>query len=295
MAEPAMDPNNPPADPPQDPPADPPQDPNNPPADPPQDPPADPPQDPDLLGDPDPPADPPQDPPQDPNALRAEETYEDGSWKDQHGNVHQPEPADPNRPEWLPEKFKSPEDLAEAYKNLEKKLGEKGSEHQVPEQYDLKIPEGLNMQEVDEEDQKFFKENGFSNEQAQAFLDYVGEGLMPQIQQATTEAQMERLGRQWDMDPNDTAFKQRLGELKKWADENLPESVVNDLRKSANGVSAMFQMMQGKMSFAGDEGPGQQGLTQAEIDSLVADPRYGQDEAYTQYVEQQVRQANREK
>jgi hypothetical protein len=231
----------------------------------------------------------------DPNAPRAEKTFEDGSWQDQHGNVHQPEPADPDRPEWLPEKFNSPEDMAEAYKQLEKKLSEKGPDQKVPDQYELQVPEGLGMSDVDEEDQKFFRENGFSNEQAQAFLDYVGEGLMPQIQKATTEAQTERLGRQWDMDPNSDAFKQRLGELKKWADDNLPESVVNDLRKSANGVSAMFQMMQGKMSFAGEEGPGQQGLTQAEIDSMVSDSRYGQDEAYTQYVEEQVRRANREK
>ena len=30
-------------------------------------------------------------------------------------------PADPNRPEWLPEKFSSPEDMAKAYSELEKK------------------------------------------------------------------------------------------------------------------------------------------------------------------------------
>jgi hypothetical protein len=34
-------------------------------------------------------------------------------------------PADPNRPAWLNEKFKSPEDLAKAYEELEKKLGSK--------------------------------------------------------------------------------------------------------------------------------------------------------------------------
>lgn len=33
-------------------------------------------------------------------------------------------PADPSRPQWLPEKFKSPEDLARAYGELEKKLGQ---------------------------------------------------------------------------------------------------------------------------------------------------------------------------
>ena len=38
--------------------------------------------------------------------------------------AQEPEAA-PERPEWLPEKYKSPEDLAKAYKELESKLGKK--------------------------------------------------------------------------------------------------------------------------------------------------------------------------
>ena len=34
----------------------------------------------------------------------------------------EPTQEDNNRPEWLPEKFKSAEDLADAYRNLEKRL-----------------------------------------------------------------------------------------------------------------------------------------------------------------------------
>lgn len=37
------------------------------------------------------------------------------------------EPTDPSRPAWLPEKFKSPEDMANAYKELETKLGSNAS------------------------------------------------------------------------------------------------------------------------------------------------------------------------
>ena len=33
------------------------------------------------------------------------------------------EQTEDNRPEWLPEKFKSPEDMASAYSELEKKMG----------------------------------------------------------------------------------------------------------------------------------------------------------------------------
>lgn len=40
-------------------------------------------------------------------------------------------PDAPERPDWLPEKFKSPEQMAEAYANLESKLGGQQQEEQV--------------------------------------------------------------------------------------------------------------------------------------------------------------------
>ena len=40
-------------------------------------------------------------------------------------------PDAPERPDWLPEKFKSPEQMAEAYANLESKLGGQKQEEQV--------------------------------------------------------------------------------------------------------------------------------------------------------------------
>lgn len=42
-----------------------------------------------------------------------------------------------DRPEWLPEKFKDPEDLAKAYSELEKKLGSRTSEPEVTADDDL--------------------------------------------------------------------------------------------------------------------------------------------------------------
>ena len=38
-----------------------------------------------------------------------------------------------DRPEWLPEKFKSPEDMANAYSELEKKMGQGTNEEQSAE------------------------------------------------------------------------------------------------------------------------------------------------------------------
>jgi hypothetical protein len=44
-----------------------------------------------------------------------------------------PEGVEPPRPEWLPQKFKSAEDLAKAYQELEKKIGGQNPEAPAPE------------------------------------------------------------------------------------------------------------------------------------------------------------------
>lgn len=248
----------------------------------------------DLLGSEEPAAEQPA--PETPTAEEqpeAVETYGDGSWKDAEGNVHPPAPKDGDRPEWLPEKFKTPEDMAEAYRNLEKKQSER-PDHKVPEKYEVEVPEALGG-ELDEEDVAFFKDAGFTNDQAQKFLTWLSDAAVPEIRAATTEAQMERLGRSWDMDPQSESFKKRMGELRGWAQENLDPEVVKSLRRSADGVHAMFRMMEQGLTAgapAGSGGSQATTLTQAQIDSMVADPRYQTDEAYRQEVERKVKEAN---
>ena len=46
----------------------------------------------------------------------------------------QTQASEPQRPEWLPEKFKTAEDLAKSYTELEKKIT-----NRVPEQYDFSV------------------------------------------------------------------------------------------------------------------------------------------------------------
>lgn len=45
----------------------------------------------------------------------------------------QPTPGGDQRPEWLPEKFKTPEQMAQAYAELERRLGGQGNEEKAPE------------------------------------------------------------------------------------------------------------------------------------------------------------------
>ena len=74
-----------------------------------------------------------------------------------------------DRPEWLPEKFKKPEDLAKSYAELEKTLREKGK--LPPEKYEFEETYGLQEDELTEFSD-FAKEAGLTNAQADAVMKY---------------------------------------------------------------------------------------------------------------------------
>ncbi len=72
-----------------------------------------------------------------------------------------------NRPEWLPEKFKTGEDLSKSYKELEKKLG---AHVGAPENYEMAIEEGLEDYSITSDDPfatdfaKVLKEGGINQD-----------------------------------------------------------------------------------------------------------------------------------
>ena len=88
-----------------------------------------------------------------------------------------------DRPEWLPEKFKSPEDMANAYSELEKKLGagakeqeqEEGETTDEEEQPDDNTKEDTNTNDVIVEASKeFFENDGVISEETYKNLAKIG-------------------------------------------------------------------------------------------------------------------------
>jgi len=57
-----------------------------------------------------------------------------------------------DRPEWLPEKFKSPEDMAKAYSELERKLGSRNTTQEENVEQSDEEPEGQNVDDASEGD-----------------------------------------------------------------------------------------------------------------------------------------------
>lgn len=211
------------------------------------------------------------------------------------------------RPQWLPEKFKTPEDLAKAYSELEKKQG------QAPKPADTPAPTtdqaaqvaqkaGLDLQALSKEYQenngklteaslKKLETAGLSREQVASYI--AGQqALASQLGSALTE-----------MAGGEDVMKAVL----KWAETNLSKEEIaaynsaldtNNVaasRLAMGGVLARYQSAVGRDGqFVNTEGaPGSQSGAQpftsrTQITTAMRDPRYESDPAYRKEVERRV-------
>ena len=185
------------------------------------------------------------------------------------------------RPEWLPEKFNTPEDLVNSYSSLESKLG-KGQEElreaimgeieaeafaNRPEAAgDYTLPEGADDLASDPNVEwwaNFAWENGFSQEEFEEGLSrFLPDG--PDL-----DAELQKLG--------DNA-NARIETVALWAQKNIPETLQDEvmrLGETADGI----QLLEHLMSSMNDESIGGQdsmvsGLSKSDLETMMRDPRY---------------------
>ena len=159
------------------------------------------------------------------------------------------------RPEWLPEKFKTPEDLVSSYSHLESKLGKSDEDlrasikdelHQEQWQDrpatvgDYQLPESLNEEEAVDNDllnwwAQFSYDNGYGQEKFEAGIQKYAEAVnagMPNL-----EEEHKNLGDNADA---------RIEAVRLWADQFFDEAqyeAVERLGQSAAGIEALERIM----------------------------------------------------
>lgn len=186
-----------------------------------------------------------------------------------------------SRPEWLPEKFNTPEDLVNSYSSLESKLG-KGQEElresimneieseafaNRPEKSgDYTLPEGMDELATDPNVEwwsNFAWENGFSQ-------DEFNEGLSRMMpEQPNLDAEIEKLG--------DNA-NARIEAVALWSQKNLPEQFGPEIMRMGETAEGV-QLLEHIMNTISDENVGGDaqavaGLTQDDLNTMMRDPRY---------------------
>ncbi len=145
------------------------------------------------------------------------------------------------RPPWLPEKFNSAEDMANAYSELEKKLGQPASEEQQQEEEPQQTeetenendkPEAGNYNEaVVEASQEFHENDGQLSEETYQKLEKVGlprdlvdsyaEGMAALAEKQQTEL--------------DTLTQGNYESMVEWANENLKQEELNAINATVTG------------------------------------------------------------
>jgi len=213
--------------------------------------------------------------------------------------------GDSDRPEWLPEKFNSAEDMAKAYSELETKLSgndaPQASEVQNMSQDDVaeKLDDaGLNFDAFAEE----FIENGTLSDEAynaleeanipKEFVDSWLEGQQVLVEQTRSEVF------------NMVGGEEQYSEIITWASNNLPEHEIDAFNAAietgdkslamlvVQGLSAKYQatngvepsLVQGQASTS--VGGSYQSV--AEVKAAMSDPRYSSDPAYRKTVAEKL-------
>jgi len=212
------------------------------------------------------------------------------------------------RPEWLPDKFGSAQEMAQAYKSLEQKLS--GSQEEV-EQYQMTEEQAQETQEIQEQSTsqvyQLLDERGLDFQTFQDEMNETG-GLSDGAYEALEEVGIQRgMVNTWidgqnakaeqniDQLYNLTGGTESYNRMLQWADDNLHPSEAEAFNKqidnldvtaelAVTGLFARYQQSEGAMPslMSGDTNvsiePRYDSL--AQITSAMSDPRYETDPAY---------------
>lgn len=193
----------------------------------------------------------------------------------------------PARPEWLPEKFKTPEDLAKSYSELQSKLGAKDEDLRKliieeiqneafadrPENVgDYKLPDSIESEDaVDNELLKWWSEhsfeNGFSQEEFEQGIEMYAQAVLGS--EPDLEAEAEKLGE----NANARIEAASVFANKFFPEESLP--AIERMCESHEGILALEAIMSAMKdgNFSGEAQP-TGGLSEPELIEMMNDPRY---------------------
>lgn len=218
---------------------------------------------------------------------------------------------DPNRPAWLPDKFKTPEDLAKSYSELEKEFTKVKQSQQKPPAADpqsqLKIDESgktmVGNLDVTKYNQEFAQTGALSEA---SYKELEGMGLPKSMVDAYIEGQ-KALATSFVADvQSSVGGAEAYTQILTWAKTNLSKEEItafNNVCENGNipqvklavaGIKAKYEAANGKDPnlTRGDKGgsPAVGGFRSfAEVTQAMSDPRYQTDPAYRQDVMDKLR------
>lgn len=210
------------------------------------------------------------------------------------------EPQSQDRPQWLPEKFKSPEDMARAYSELEKKLGGKPEEGQQETTAPKVHPDAIKSYS-----EEYLRDGKLSDK---SYAELAELGVDRSLVDAYVAGQQALVERQAESIYSTVGGKEAYSRMVGWATENLSKDEVaafnevvqsGDLRKINLAVSGIHSRMKAAtnepslvMGKSANKAPSGAFRSTAEIVAAMSDPRYKTDPAYRADIENRLSISN---
>jgi len=208
-----------------------------------------------------------------------------------------------DRPEWLPEKFKSPEDLAKAYSELESKLGQGSTEEGAQEAAEALDQAGLDYDAFAQE----YAENGELSAEAYQALEEAGipQHLVDQFI-AGAEAQQVMLQNEvFEAVGGEEAYNDMIS----WAADALDDESIDAFNATLEGGSAAqiklaieglraqyvsTNGMEPSRTISGNRAANSVGAYESTAEMMrdMGDPRYMEDPAFRQRVQDKLARSN---
>ena len=206
-----------------------------------------------------------------------------------------------NRPDWLPEKFQSPEDMAKAYNELQSKLGE-GSKEKDSSAKEKAEPNQTVMQEIIDSATNEFIENGELTDKSFKALEE--QGLPREIVEAYVAGQRALMENQVNQVKATVGGEENYNAMAEWASEHLDQNELDAFNEvvesdSINQAQMAVRGLYSQFASAGGKAPNLiQGNTSgsavkpfnsaAQVTEAMRDPRYKNDPAYRKTVEDRL-------
>ena len=215
----------------------------------------------------------------------------------------------PSRPDWLPEKFSKPEDMAKAYGELENKLGKPA---ETPESSDTAKEDNLNIDKAEEAVesaglsmenlQQEYDSNGVLNEESYEKL--AKAGITKDYVDAFINGQQALANQRAGEIKGIVGGNENYNDMMQWAKQNLNAQEIDAYNVTVNGrdieqtklavmgLQARYSAAEGiepnlvRGRSAGETKGGFRSW--AEVTTAMKDPRYQSDEAYRTDIQNKI-------
>lgn len=213
-----------------------------------------------------------------------------------------------DRPEWLDEKFESPEDLAKAYQELQTKQSRGETEEVEEELTEEEIDDVTNSSMSDAISSATDEWTETGNLSEDSFNTLAESGIPREIVESFIQGQAALVSNEADQVRNEVGGEEAYNSMLTWAEQNLStdeQAAYNSMVESGNlaqakvaakGLYAQMVSAGGKpptITQGGTKGPSVQPFgSTAQITKAMSDPRYANDPAYRQEVQNRISMSN---